>query len=77
MNVYDRIVAALEVAKGRIPDKVPNHFVSLRTKFMKIAEELLDIKEEDVVYEGGFGNRCRIAQVRARLDQLPIRSGSG
>jgi hypothetical protein len=32
MNVYDRIVAALEVSKGRIPDKVPNHFVSLRTK---------------------------------------------
>jgi hypothetical protein len=54
MNVHERIVAALEVGKGRIPDKVPNHFVSLRTKFIKIAEERLDIKEEDVVFDGGF-----------------------
>jgi hypothetical protein len=54
MNVHERIVAALEVGKGRIPDKVPNHFVSLRTKFIKIVEERLEIKEEDVVFDGGF-----------------------
>src|SRR5512137_1915537 len=54
MNVHERIVAALEVGKGRIPDKVPNHFVSLRTKFIKIAEERLNITEEDVVFDGGF-----------------------
>src|SRR5512139_2752606 len=54
MNVHERIVAALEVGKGRIPDKVPNHFVSLRTKFIKTVEERLDIKDEDVVFDGGF-----------------------
>ncbi len=54
MDVKERIVAALEVGKGRIPDKVPNHFVSLRTNFIKTVEERLDIKEEDVVFDGGF-----------------------
>ncbi|MBN2152733.1 MAG: hypothetical protein JW839_14875 [Candidatus Lokiarchaeota archaeon] len=54
MDVRERIVAALEVARGRMPDKVPNHFVSLRTKFIKIVEERLDIGEGDVVFDGGF-----------------------
>nr|MDO8084011.1 uroporphyrinogen decarboxylase family protein [Candidatus Sigynarchaeum springense] len=54
MNVKERIVAALEVGKGRMPDKVPNHFVSLRTNFMKIVEKQLEIKEENVVFDGGF-----------------------
>nr|MDO8113718.1 uroporphyrinogen decarboxylase family protein [Candidatus Sigynarchaeota archaeon] len=54
MNVYERLFAALDVAHGRVPDKVPNHFVSLRPGFAKNVENSIELKDEDIVFESGF-----------------------
>ncbi|MFX0098142.1 MAG: uroporphyrinogen decarboxylase family protein [Candidatus Hodarchaeota archaeon] len=54
MNVYERLFAALSVAQGKRPDKVPNHFVSMRPLFMRIVEENLEIKDEDEVWDGPY-----------------------